>query len=188
MLSRELKIGILGGVVSSILVIIFIQPILSILWSAVIDFGEYIQAGYVDRIYRNAAIGDRNIVGHLTLLLIVCFLPLIAMGVLIGRSLARASAANALPRYMHIFLAGSLVLIASVAMLGSSISIGVMDLNASFNQRLTIIAPAVGDRELKEWKAGWASMTSQHDYRSLVARLEKRAEELGITLPKMREP
>jgi len=74
MLSRELKLGIIGGVISSILVIVFIQPILSFVWEAIISFGESVQAGYVDRIYKNAAIGERNLSGNLLLLVLAIIL------------------------------------------------------------------------------------------------------------------
>ncbi|MFQ2706217.1 hypothetical protein ACK3ZA_04965 [Aeromonas caviae] len=70
MLSRELKVGIIGGVISSMLVIIFVQPVLGFVWNAVISFGEYLQAGYVDRIYNNAAIGERNLGGNFSLLIL----------------------------------------------------------------------------------------------------------------------
>jgi hypothetical protein len=56
-----MKVGIISGIISSVIVAIFIQPILSFIWDAVIGIAGAVQQGYVDRIYRNAALGDRDL-------------------------------------------------------------------------------------------------------------------------------
>src|SRR6266446_1519393 len=68
--SRQLKVGIIGGLISSLLVVVFIQPILSLLWRAILATGGFLHQGYIDRIYRGAAILSNNLYGEATLLFV----------------------------------------------------------------------------------------------------------------------
>jgi hypothetical protein len=69
-----------------------------------------------------------------------------------------------------------------------SISIGVTEINASFSQRLTVLAPAINELEYKVFRAQWASMRGLNDYNALISAMDARAKELGITLPRVRKP
>ena len=141
MLSRELKIGIIGGVVSSILVIIFIQPILSLVWSAVLSFGEAVQAGYVDRIYRNAALGERNLVGYLSLLTLIMLLVLVPAGFLSAEMAQRHERIGIVTPVFRIFMSLMSLVATLVLFIAFSLSSGVTEINASFIQRLTVLLP-----------------------------------------------
>ncbi|MCA0328056.1 MAG: hypothetical protein LCH89_21010 [Proteobacteria bacterium] len=188
MLSRELKIGIIGGVISSVLVIIFIQPLLGLVWSAALAFGESVQAGYVDRIYRNAAVGERNMVGHLSLLgvtLLLIFVP----ALLLFPDMEKRSSGSRLPfPLLRAVIAVVSMLVPPLFLIVASLFIGVSQINASFSQRLAVLAPTITDQEMKEWRARWAKMQSQKDYRELVEAMERRSTELRIDLPKVRTP
>ena len=187
-MSLELKVGMVGGLISSVLVLIFIQPIKYFVWTAVLYFGEYVQAGYVDRIYRGAALGDRNIVGHLSALVILMVMLFVAGGFLgVGRHLRQDLVGKLFRVFVRIVQVSSIFIPAAMIVV-ISISGGVMEITASFNQRLAVIAPAISDKETKEWKAKLAMMHGQNDYRALVSAMEKRAKELQIELPKLREP
>ena len=69
-----------------------------------------------------------------------------------------------------------------------AVSRGIVKINTSFNQRLTVLAPAITDGEYKTLKARWASMQSKADYDALTTAMEKRAAELNVTLPPVRNP
>lgn len=187
MLSRELKIGIIGGVVSSILVIIFIQPILSFVWSAVLSFGESIQAGYVDRIYKNAAIGERNLTGHLSLLALTMLLIFVSVAFISADIASHHEIIKRVSSIFHIVMALTSTVLSFLILIATSLSIGVMDINASFIQRLTVLSPSISDQERKEWQARWAMMQNQKDYHALVAAMEQRASDLKVELPELRK-
>ncbi len=70
-MDKGLKVGIISGVISSLLVLIFIQPILSIMWKAIVAVGGFVHQGYVDRIYRNAAVTGPSPYEELTLRVLV---------------------------------------------------------------------------------------------------------------------
>jgi hypothetical protein len=69
-----------------------------------------------------------------------------------------------------------------------SLASGTKLITASFTQRLTVLAPAISDTEYKTLKARWAGMKGKADYDALVAAMDKRATELGVTLPRVRKP
>jgi len=60
-----------------------------------------------------------------------------------------------------------------------------LQLNASFTQRLTVLAPKLSAQEHKEFLASWASMTSRRDYVTLNTLLEQTATSRGVKLPKV---
>ncbi|WP_439841174.1 hypothetical protein [Aeromonas veronii] len=188
MLSRELKLGIIGGVISSILVIVFIQPIFSFVWEAIISFGESVQAGYVDRIYKNAAIGERNLSGNLLLLVLVIILLSYPLFILLKEYANRYEINDLMSSLINVVISFLILMLSALIMVFASISVGVMEINASFNQRLTVIAPSIDDKEIKEWRAQWAKMEGLRDYQTLTTAMENRAVELNITLPKLRNP
>jgi len=61
--------------------------------------------------------------------------------------------------------------------------LGITGLSKSFQQRLTVLAPAITDKEYKLFDAKWANMRSKADYDALNAVIEERAKQSGITLP-----
>jgi len=59
-----------------------------------------------------------------------------------------------------------------------------LQLNTSFNQRLTILAPKLTDQEYKEFKALWASMDSREDYEGIKNEMDRIANQYQVELPK----
>lgn len=188
MISRDLKIGIAGGVISSVIVLIFIQPTLSFLWSAIISFGETVQAGYVDKIYRAAALGDRNLAGHLTLLIVLMFAHVGVMSYISGGNRMPRLSDKTKSKAVKIMAVLFTSIMFVVMMIACSISMGVNEIKASFEQRLTVMAPYITDLEAKKIKARWATMKGRSEYTNLVDSMDSRAIELKITLPVVRTP
>jgi len=197
--SQGIKIGIISGVISSLIVIIFIQPIMSFTWHAVIGISSQVHHGYVDGIYRNAALGDRNLIGHLTALYVIMIFGLGGGAFFLLRWQAKPSNSTAGGRFLNaIFgivdrssnaiLSFVCLMTAIVMLVGVSLSVGIMEISSSFNQRLAVLAPAISDAEYKTFRARWANMRSEADYNAIVANMEARSKELEVTLPKLRTP
>jgi hypothetical protein len=195
MANNELKVGIVSGIVSSLLVILLIQPTLRIVWEAVLRLGNLFHQGYVDRIYRNAAL-DRDIAAHLVVMIIILAILLRVFYLMVvfhqqestggpNRRLPAMPKFNLFPKMFNFGLAGVAFLVVFVA---ASISNGTMEISASFTQRLTVLAPAISDIEYKNFRARWANMHGKADYDALVSAMDRRAAEVGITLPALREP
>jgi hypothetical protein len=194
MLSKELKIGIIGGLITWLLVTIFFEPVSRFLWRAFMTIAGSLHQGYVDGIYRNAAVGERNLVGELTFSILVVFVLASILFYWSERaSVGPASsslelAIKRVARVSDLVFTFALMLLCVTAMVASSVSSGVKEISASFTQRLTVLAPAISDAEYKTLKARWASMKGKADYDALVAAMDKRASEVGVTLPPVRKP
>ncbi|SRR5713101_112445 len=186
--NKALKIGIVSGIVSSLVVILFIHPILSFIWNAVLTIGGAVHQGYIGRIYINAAVADRNLLGQLTFLVLLFMFPLFGILFLLMRTVVSPPGFINLSRFASsLLLLGQAVLFCFL-LVTFSLSSGIMEISASFTQRLTVLAPAVSDAEYKTLKARWASMRGKADYEAIVTEMDRRATELGITLPRVRKP
>ncbi len=188
--SKGLKERITSGLIVWLLVTIFIQPILSFTWKAILVVGDFVHQGYVDRIYSNAAVVDNSPYGRLTLLLLL-LAPLLFFLFWVVRQLEADPTTVYFPRTIWFIKGiswGMVATIIVVVFVRVAILAGTTEITASFTQRLTVLAPAVSDTEFKTLKARWAGMKGKADYDALVAAMEKRAAELGVTLPPVRKP
>lgn len=175
MISRELKIGILGGIVSSVLVIIFIQPILNFIWESTLAFGEAIQAGYIEKIYINIGIPDKDIAGNLSLGGVTFIFMVIGYKYFI-----RAFGGIHRQKYGNTFLSITGILMSIVFMMMFSMSVGISKLHSSVERKLVILSPEITDNELKMWHASLAKIKSKKDFDSLNKELDNRALNLKI--------
>lgn len=190
--NKALKIGIISGIISSLLVIIFINPILSFVWRVTVAVAGSVHQGYVDRLYRDAAMPDINFVGLLTYLAVLEFGFMTSMFTVFNFRFENFPQPYMLigkvNRYGGYLVQLSVLLLIIGLFTGFSIVDGISRLNASFTQRLTVLAPAINDTEYKTLRARWASMQSKADYDAIVIAMDKRAKELSITLPPVRVP
>jgi hypothetical protein len=185
-----LRKAIVSGIVSGIVVIVFIQPILGFFWHF---FLSNIKA-LSDSACFDAALGYTDRYGFLTETLFDGAAISFATGFLvINYSMHKKSEASVdtvvkrASRLMKSRLWATFYLI--VVLVFSAITLGRdfinLQLNASFHQRLTILAPKISDQEYKEFLASWASMRNEEDYQRIVQDMESKAKSNGITLPKL---
>jgi hypothetical protein len=189
--TKALKVGITSSVISSLVVIIFINPIMRLVWRIVIFIARTLHHGYVDAIYRRAASPEAEPIGFATFLGVFALATFVAsLTTFAGDEdhismLRRTRGAQRLVLYFVRFCTASMMAMLLVIF---SIGSGMETINASFTQRLTILAPVISDGEYKSIKARWASMSGKDDYDRIVSDMDKRAKELGTTLPPQREP
>ena len=183
-----MKIGIISGVISSVIVVIFIQPILSVTWGAITVVGSHVHQGYVDRIYKNAAVADRNLLGDMTFLYLLMLPALVSLIFSFRFRLGHRPEWPFSHRVLNVFSVAAALLSVVTILVGFSLSSGILEISASFNQRLTVLAPAISDTEYKTFRARWASMSTEADYKSLVSDMESRSKDLKVILPKLRTP
>src|SRR5260370_31598489 len=130
--------------------------------------GGLAHQGYVDRIYREAALSDTNPYARLTLLLVL-------LVILLGGLFWAVFELRKLEPYPHTFvrvvtlLAEIMVTITVLIIIGRvSILEATSEITASFTQRLTVLAPSVTDAEYKTLKPQSASMQRKAEYDALV--------------------
>ncbi len=190
--SKGLKERITSGLIVWLLVTIFIQPILSFTWKAILVVGGFVHQGYVDRIYRGAALGEHNAVGLLTFLLLTTYILMTMAGHwldLVASTSTVLQRTYSVPRLlMNLPLALLMLILGFAFLVVFSLSMGKAVISASFSQRLTVLAPAISDMEYKTLKARWAGMQGKADYDALVTEMDRRATQLGVNLPPVRKP
>lgn len=186
--SKPIKVGIISSIIAAVLTAFFINPILSLVWKVVVGTAGTLHRGYVDRIYSNAA---RDMSGGLisTSLLTLFVLTLIVMyGTVMLLYLSYAGDSEQQRARLYSYSTGAAIGVVVAVFILLSLDSGIFMIESSFNQRLTVLAPAITDIEYKTLKARWVTMHGEADYDALVQTMDKRAAELGVTLPPVRKP
>jgi len=182
--------NVIASVVASVIVIIFINPLINLTWKSVSWFSTYCYKGLNDAIYSNAALGQRDWVAVLVFNSNMCILLGIFTGFtlmfLFRRDKIRKIADNsAFQLWFKIGYALLYVLTVVSTLVMLSFVRADLQLNASFQQRLAVLAPAVSDIELRQLRASWALMKSRQDYEAIIAKMDGTAKTHGIVLPKL---
>jgi hypothetical protein len=178
-----LRVAIVAGILASIVFIYFLDPILRGLWSVALFAARRLYSGLLDGVYTHAALGHRDWLLVLLFLMGHGALSGAIVGAIAGTGI-RWLKPEGFKRPRRIVAA--LVLFVSVWIPLTFIAVlafADVQLNASFNQRLTVLAPRLSEQERKEFLAMWASMTSRQDYERLNARLEQVATSRSVKLP-----
>jgi hypothetical protein len=182
----EFKKEIYVSIVVTILTIIFIDPIIKLVWSGMIWFGTNMYQGFLNSMYKGASLGHRNHVDAMLFMLLCSGV----IGVFAGRI------ANTINKPPVLFekidksprLKKALVItfysigIIVFLILATNVFVD-LQLNASFQQRLTVLAPKISEQEHKEILASWANMKTREDYELIVSHMDSVAEQNDIKLP-----
>lgn len=184
------KKSVIASVVASVIVIIFINPILSAAWKLISWFGMNCYSGLNNSIYTNAALGQRDWV----IVLILNMALGIMFGLMTGRAIATLSRKSRENRAGEITSTSKKIMkqilhitVYIIAVLSGlfilTLTRADLQLNTSFQQRLTVLAPITTDLELKQLRASWAMMQSRKDYETIVTKIEAIATSHGVVLP-----
>jgi hypothetical protein len=192
------RASIIASIIASMFVIAFIQPIMAYIWELISSTGNDFLNLLVDRMYENAALGDKNWVVS-TFVIVGVYAPFVLSSTRIFASwTARKlfSSKEQLDEVDKEKKVNSIVFRLRIAQWISTF-IGIvcatviasyiytdMQVNASFKQRLTVLSPKLSDAEYKEFLAKWASMTSKEDYQAINQKLENQASKVGVKLPR----
>jgi hypothetical protein len=199
----NIKKQIVIGLITSIVAAMFLQPLLEYAWRALNNLTSSIAVEFTNSIYGSAALGLREI--HSFVLL--SFMLSVGIGVFAGvliaplfnRSRDKQSESDSIgdePRedpirkesrgkMRFVYLAACVVAGFGLISATSELTRAFADLqlNATFNQRLTALGPELSDSELKKFRARWALMTNRADYRSIQNDLEAHAKSRNVKLP-----
>ena len=187
-----LRKGVAAGVISAVIVLLFVQPVLNSTWPIIERLTFDVWGGISDRMYQNASLGLRNWVD----VVFALGLGAAITGGLFGSTVAvlsrRSRSSGSIARLGRKLLLGgfgpvAVILLNFAALLGllsqGYMIIGDLQLNASFNQRLSVIAPSISDQEEEELVAMWASMDQRSDYLVINEVLSSLATSRGVKLP-----
>ena len=179
-LRREIYVG----VIAAILVMLFVEPLLRLAGSALVWVGANIYEGASNAIYREAALGLREKFSFLSMAFSITIVTGLMSGFAVAMFRKRSEPSpERKPSRRKYVAAGLAVLIFLQSLYLVGRNFADLQLNASFNQRVTALTPRVTDQQVKELRARWALMEKRSDYLSIVADMERIAKEAGAKLP-----
>jgi len=174
--------SILASVIASLFVIIFIQPLLKLMWS--FSTG-YLFERFTNSIYMNASLGHRNYIDVMFLVMgygVLC--GLLSMSTLnVLRARGHDMRVISETKFFRVFVVILSIVIFVLGLLFVMECFSDLQLNTSFQQRLTVLAPKLSDLEYKELQASWASMKTRSDYLAVNEKMEHLAKVNNIVLP-----
>lgn len=182
----EFRKSLLVSLITSVLVLIFIEPLLKLAADGIMWLGTNISASFTKSVYTSAALGFREKYSFITLMFILSTLAGVIAGttsvrILPPRSENSKSQSRAKRRKVFSILIAFSFLVSSLDTMASNFI--ELQLNASFNQRVTVLSAKIPEQRIKELKAAWASMENRSDYEALTAQMNSLAKEQGVKLP-----
>lgn len=175
--SKELKINVLAGVVSSILILYFIEPILSFFARAFIKISNSIASSFVDRLYQESTVGstDSELLG---LILFSLILMILIIHSLIKRLFKLYN--NKLEYRVDVLL---------IAVTGLLLLFGVIifyiksKTKSSFYQKVDVVAPYIDEKDKLKIVSRFRLIKTQTDYFKLIAEIDSIANKANVVLP-----
>ncbi|MEI8665567.1 hypothetical protein P4S81_12920 [Pseudoalteromonas sp. B28] len=203
--------SILASIVASIIVIALIQPLLTIFWHYISGTGSEYFNSFVDGFYQNAALGRRNWVISILAIILIYIPFVVTITIVVAKLVARNyldrisedksklvarnyldkisedKSKTVVKRTIKKLIVFLFILVLAGLFISTLISSYIytdMQLNTSFDQRLTVLKPHITVLQEEELKASWALMTSKNDYLVLNETMENYAKTYNIVLPR----
>jgi hypothetical protein len=182
----DFRRNLLVSVVTSVLVLLFIEPILSWSGNAIMWFGANVYDGVTNSIYRSAARGFREESSFASLIIILATLAGLFSAILMVMLLPRRrkpAQVESKRNYRKILFSALTVLFLLDGLVIVAEDFANIQLNTTFNQRITVLAAKVPEQRIRELKASWALMEKRADYEALTAEMNKLAKQFNTKLP-----
>lgn len=191
MADTNMKTSIIVSVISSMIVLVFVRPILDLGWKLLSWGSASLYLDFLNSVYRNAALGQRDWLSVLLLLIVLSVALGISIAILTLPILRRLQEKkekkgdNVFPKTKRVmkYIIWIVFMFAVICLIVYAYAD--LQLNTSFQQRLAVLSPKIGDLETKNLLASWALMESREDYENITLRMEEVAEKYKIKLPKL---
>lgn len=188
--------AIVAGVIASLVVIYFIDPILTLLSKLLLSLSNILFTSYLDRLYAEISTGDPNF--GFNFLLLFCSLPsfvciiflikkaLNLIGKRISKQLSEDNKENnrgEKKKKLYSRIQIHFVLLSILGLFVIADQYIRLKTSSTFHQYMTVVHPLISDKEYNELLAIYASMKNKADYDALIIKLRDTSEKFGIDLP-----
>jgi hypothetical protein len=185
--------SVAASIVASIIIIFFIQPFVPFVSSIVVGVVSLFYHGYVNGIYKQAAINTTDAV----VLSILGFVTLFPAGVMLGaatsslffmRVLKRVEMMDRINTSRIFRVARNMIIVVSILFTPYLFIVNerfyvACQASATFQQRMMALAPVLSDVERKALLSQWALMKGRDDYDKINTQLEGIASNRHVEIP-----
>lgn len=167
-----------------------IPPLFQSFWQVSTNKGLTLLEIYKNSLYMNAAVGNRNWIDYLVLTILVVLVTVVPIALLAAYALrsppkkAKQTEESTKKITLSIIFAPLLLVNLGAGILVVNYAYSDLQLNASFEQYIVALRPALTDDEERRWRSDWALMESEEDCARIFAVITKKSEEAKIALPR----
>lgn len=194
MLSKDMKKAIIAGICTSFIVLILIQPFINIIRPYFLNSTLKMLRDFNESVFSNAALGQYPwLIVHIYRMICIVLITFYFIFALSSKSedkvMKEKTVYSLLKDKFARFITSKVVMIALGIWIAFCLSQTLilantgLQLNASFEQRLTVLSSVIDASQIKDLRASWASMKSRKDYFIIVDKMDSIAKDINITLP-----
>ncbi len=195
--NQDKRQSIYASIIASILVIIFIEPIIKFLWNIILKYSGTIYSGYLDSIYENAALGYKNYLEFIFFIFVsigslIFFITILSpfrhvfiKSVVDSDKLSkikklRTPTQKKIRVTIRVLLDLIFIILTWAFIIAATVD---LQINTSFQQRLSILRPYFPEYDEIQLKSLWASMKNRNDYLMINSKIDSLAQLKKIRLP-----
>lgn len=181
----EFRTNLLVSIITSLIVLIFIEPLLKLSVNGLMWLGTNASNSWTNQIYFSAALGLREKFSFMILGLGISLMSGVFAGLVTRLVLRQKNQTLQKPRRkISIWVVGFSALVTviiSYDLLARNFA--ELQLIASFNQRITVLAAKASDQQIRELRASWALMEKRADYEAINIQMQQLGKQFNIKLP-----
>ena len=201
--TKELKIGIIGSIIASFLVIYLLEPFVSICGSTIVRISSAISSSYSNQLYTEIATGETNyafMIWAILWIAIMFSLVIISVVFLIITSTKEVEKEKSEEEKKKIYrkeekkrrsiikamrISSIFAIFISLFLLVWGIADDIVRISTikNFNQKIKILTPYIGEKEKDILISEFSLMKSREDFEVLQNKIDSIGQKLGIELP-----
>ncbi|PPC76965.1 hypothetical protein C4K68_12685 [Pokkaliibacter plantistimulans] len=184
-MDKSIKVGIITGIVASMVFVYFLDPIIRIFGEGVFYASNYVVSGLVDSLYQKSALGVAKDPSLAVYALIIGFIT--AFPVAMIRIFFQKKSNDDKPRE-NSKRSGIMLIPIAILPLMLFYQMWTMmfqyEVVTSFDQHIKIVTPYISEKEKQFIVSKFSMMNGESDFKSVYAELDKIASENKLVLPK----
>ncbi|ADT93397.1 hypothetical protein Sbal625DRAFT_1289 [Shewanella baltica OS625] len=184
-MDKSIKVGIITGIVASMVFVYFLDPIIRIFGEGVFYASNYVVSGLVDSLYQKSALGvakDPSLTVYALIIGFITAFPVAMIRIFFQKkSNDDKSRENSKRSGIMLIPIAILPLMLFYQMWTMMFQYEVV---TSFDQHIKIVTPYISEKEKQIIVSKFSMMNGESDFKSLYAELDKIASENKLVLPK----
>lgn len=187
-MDKTIRVGIVTGIVASMVFVYFLDPIIRVFGEGVLYVSKYLVTGLLDSLYQKSALGvakDPALSTYSLFVGMVVGLPVAALSVILRRKINSGSDSEKRPESKSRKLIAIIPIVVLPVMLFYQFWTILFQYQVvtSFDQHIRILAPYIETNERMFIESEFASMQREEDYKNLYNTMNGLAKANKVVLP-----